>query len=144
MLPRLGEIDLRAAAALVDLLDRDAATLRVTPWRTLVLRDLPDPGAAAARLADAGLETDPRTPWAGLSACVGAPRCAKSHRDVRAELTAAVASGHAGRGRVGAHWVGCARACGTPGGRVAVVEALRPGPPGPGAYRTVVRAGRAR
>lgn len=141
-LPRLGEIDLTAAAALIRLLDDTGATLRVTPWRTVVLRGLPDPDAAARTLADAGWETDPGTPWAGLSACVGAPRCAKSHRDVRGELAEAVASGAAGRGRVGAHWVGCHRACGTPGGRVAVVEALAPGPIGPGAYRTVVRSGR--
>jgi precorrin-3B synthase len=43
------------------------------------------------------------------------------------------------------HWVGCARACGTPGGRVAVIEALEPARPGGeerGAYRTVVRSGR--
>lgn len=144
VLPRLGEIDLRAVGALVAELEHPVAALRVTPWRTLVLRGLPDPHAAADRLAAAGLETSAGSPWAGLSACVGAPRCAKSLRDVRAELAAAVASGHAGRGRVGAHWIGCARACGTPGGRVAVVEALRPGPPGPGAYRTVVRPGRAR
>lgn len=144
VLPRLGEIDLRAAAALVDLLDRSGAALRVTPWRTLVVTGLPDPESAADALAAAGLETDPDSPWAGLSACVGAPRCAKSHRDVRGELHAAVASGHVGGGAVNAHWIGCARACGTPGGRVAVVEALRAGPPGPGAYRTVVRAGRGR
>jgi precorrin-3B synthase len=85
---------------------------------------------------------------------VGAPRCAKSLADVRGDLADAVASGHAG-GTVRQHWVGCARACGTPGGRVAVIEALDPGePPGynlhasggreqqRGTYRTVVRSGR--
>lgn len=142
VLPRLGEIDPRAAAALVAEIDA-GADLRVTPWRSLVLLGSPDPATTVSALAAAGLETRADTPWAGLSACVGAPRCAKALRDVRGDLVAAVESGHAGAGRVAAHWIGCGRACGTPGGRVAVVEALRGGPSGPGAYRTVVRAGRA-
>ncbi|HEY2223655.1 hypothetical protein [Actinomycetospora sp.] len=152
VLPRLGEVDATAAAALVGLLT-DGVTLRATPWRTLVLRGLTDPHAAA-RALDGLVETDPVSRWRGLSACVGAPRCAKSLADVRGDLAAAVASGHAG-GTVRQHWVGCGRACGTPGGRVAVIEALDPGEPRGddghacavrdqqrGTYRTVVRSGR--
>jgi precorrin-3B synthase len=142
VLPRLGELDLAAVAALVGLLV-GGVTLRATPWRTLVLRGLPDPAAAARRL-EGLVETDPTSRWRGLSACVGAPRCAKSHADVRGDLAAAVASGHAG-GTVRQHWVGCARACGTPGGRVAVIEALAADEPRGeqrGTYRTVVRSGR--
>ena len=145
VLPRLGELDLATVAALVGLLDApgQGVTLRVTPWRTLVLRGLADPEDAVRRL-DGLVETDPRSPWRGVSACVGAPRCAKSHADVRGDLAAAVASGHVG-GTVRQHWVGCARACGTPGGRVAVIEALAPDERGGeqrGTYRTVVRSGR--
>lgn len=132
VLPRLGELEPRTAGVLVGLLD--GTELRVTPWRTLVLRGLADPVDALARL-DGLVESGPSR-WAGLSACVGAPRCAKSHTDVRGDLARAVATGRAG-GLLRAHWVGCHRACGTPGGRVAVVE----GTP-TGAYRTVVRAGR--
>ena len=145
VLPRLGELDLGTVAALVGLLDSpgEGVTLRVTPWRTLVLRGLADPTAAARRL-EGLVETDPASRWRGVSACVGAPRCAKSHADVRGDLAAAVASGHVG-GTVRQHWVGCARACGTPGGRVAVIEALdavqRRGEQR-GTYRTVVRSGR--
>ncbi|GAA4763109.1 hypothetical protein [Actinomycetospora chibensis] len=131
--PRLGEIDAPTAAVLVDLAD-EGATLRVTPWRTVVLRDLADPDDALHRLAGL-VETGP-SPWSSLSACVGAPRCARSHTDVRGDLARAVAAGRAG-GLLHAHWVGCARACGTPAGPVAVVE----GTPG-GTYRTIVRAGR--
>ncbi len=152
VLPRLGELDLAAVTALVEILGEPDATLRATPWRTLVLRGLADPGAAAASL-EGLLETDPASRWRGLSACVGAPRCAKSHADVRGDLAAAVDSGHAG-GTVRQHWVGCERACGTPGGRVAVIEALDPDQPlgydkhaagdrqQRGPYRTVVRSGR--
>jgi precorrin-3B synthase len=146
VLPRLGEIDSPTAAALVALLV-DGVTLRATPWRTLVLRGLPDPEAAAQAL-EGLVETDPFSRWRGLSACVGAPRCRKSLTDVRGDLRAAVESGHAG-GRVRQHWVGCSRACGTPGGRVAVVEGLgynmhgsEDGDPERGAYRTVVRSGK--
>ena len=110
------------------------ATLRVTPWRTVVLRDLADPDDALRRLAGL-VETGP-SPWSHLSACVGAPRCARSHTDVRGDLARAVATGRAG-GLLHAHWVGCSRACGTPAGPVAVVE----GTPD-GTYRTIVRAGR--
>ena len=131
--PRLGEIDTDTAAVLADLADA-GATLRVTPWRTVVLRDLADPDAALARL-DGLVETGP-SPWSTLSACVGAPRCARSHTDVRGDLVRAVAAGRAG-GLLPAHWVGCSRACGTPAGPVAVVE----GTPD-GTYRTIVRAGR--
>ncbi|MEJ2889363.1 precorrin-3B synthase [Actinomycetospora aeridis] len=131
VLPRLGEVDTLAAAVLADLGD-EGATLRVTPWRTVVLRDAP--ADARARL-EGLVETGP-SPWSTLSACVGAPRCAKSHTDVRGDLARAVATGRAG-GLLPAHWVGCARACGTPAGPVAVVE----GTPG-GTYRTIVRAGK--
>lgn len=153
VLPRLGEVDAATVAALVALLEPTGVTLRATPWRTLVLRGLADP-EAAARALEGLVETDPASRWRGLSACVGAPRCAKSLADVRGDLAAAVASGHAG-GTVRQHWVGCARACGTPGGRVAVIEALDSGEPlgynmrtsggreqQRGTYRTVVRSGR--
>jgi precorrin-3B synthase len=133
VLPRLGELTPLLGGVLVALMDA-GATLRVTPWRTLVLRDLADPEDALDRVAGL-VETGPSR-WTGLSACIGAPRCAKSHTDVRADLAGAVAARRAG-GLVRAHWVGCHRACGTPGGRVAVVE----GTPS-GAYRTDVRAGR--
>ncbi|WP_157647101.1 hypothetical protein [Actinomycetospora chiangmaiensis] len=133
VLPRLGEVDLPTVMALLELLDR-GATLRATPWRTLVLRDAP---ADAVERLGGLVETDPASPWRGISACVGAPRCRKSLTDVRGDLAAAVASGHVG-GQVRAHWVGCGRACGTPGGRVAVVEAVETS----GTYRTVVRSGK--
>ncbi|PVY96185.1 precorrin-3B synthase [Actinomycetospora cinnamomea] len=133
VLPRLGEVGTDAAQVLADLGDAGAA-LRVTPWRTVVLRGLADPDDAMQRL-DGLVETGP-SPWSTLSACVGAPRCARSHTDVRGDLTRAVAAGRAG-GLLPAHWVGCARACGTPAGPVAVVE----GTPS-GTYRTIVRAGK--
>ncbi|MFF3542769.1 precorrin-3B synthase [Streptomyces platensis] len=70
-------------------------TLRLTPWRGIVIPGL-SADAAAARLrelAAAGLVTDPDSPWHRIGACTGRPGCAKSRTDVRADATAAVTAG---------------------------------------------------
>jgi precorrin-3B synthase len=83
----------------------------VTPWRSLII-----PGAAPKldALSVTGLITDPTNPWAMITACVGAPGCAKSlinTRQVAIELA----------GRPAAlvrpvHISGCERRCGAPAG----------------------------
>lgn len=82
----------------------------VTPWRGLVL-----PGAAAAlgALAAAGLVVDDEGAWSQLSACVGAPGCARSRADTAA-LAAALAHGATDLPRT--HLSGCERRCGAPTG----------------------------
>ncbi|MDH6139290.1 precorrin-3B synthase [Kitasatospora sp. GP30] len=102
-----------------------ANELRVTPWRTVIL-----PGADLAvlpRLAALGLRTDPRSPWEGATACTGAPGCAKSLADVRADAAAALEATHE-PGALPVHWSGCARRCGHPAG--AWVDVLAAGPSG--------------
>ncbi|CAM5394358.1 precorrin-3B synthase [Streptomyces spiroverticillatus] len=95
-------------------------TLRLTPWRGVVVPGVAPERAAAllAALSAAGLITGPDSPWSGVGACIGRPGCAKSLSDVRALAGAAV-------GPVGAlpvYWSGCARRCGHPhGDRVDVV-----------------------
>ncbi|MCP2254467.1 precorrin-3B synthase [Prauserella aidingensis] len=80
--------------------------LTVTPWRTVVVHD-----TSAGELAELpDLVVDPADPLLGVSACIGAPRCAKSHADVRADAAALAPAG------VGAHFAGCSRRCGRPGG----------------------------
>lgn len=107
--------------------------LRVTPWRGVVLPGFTADGAAAAarEVADAGLVTDPGSPWVGVGACTGRPGCAKSLADVRAHAARAVAgaprspdtpqgSGDARQGSPDAppvYFSGCERRCGHPGGR---------------------------
>ena len=85
--------------------------LRVTPWRSVVLPDLPGGAAtaAAAAAAGAGLGIDTDSRWYGLSACTGRPGCAKALSDVQSDARAA------GRwpGRK-VHWSGCGRRCGRP------------------------------
>ncbi|MGW4634393.1 precorrin-3B synthase [Nocardia sp. NPDC004415] len=116
--------------------------LYITPWRSVVLTDLAEgPAETVVRvLAPMGLIFDASSPWLQASACAGRPGCAKSHTDVRADLTAAVDAGRvraddavtpvdllvpatevtvAGR----QHWSGCERRCGRPTGQVTDVIA---------------------
>jgi precorrin-3B synthase len=86
----------RLTSAQAELL-ADAASLgevRLTPWRGMVLPGLaPDEVAGtAARLAEAGLVTDPASPWIGVTACTGRPGCAKSLADVQADAALAIIS----------------------------------------------------
>ncbi|SNS98782.1 precorrin-3B synthase [Streptosporangium subroseum] len=86
----------RLTSAQAELL-ADVASLgevRLTPWRGMVLPGLaPDEVAGtAARLAEAGLVTDPASPWIGVTACTGRPGCAKSLADVQADAALAITS----------------------------------------------------
>jgi precorrin-3B synthase len=89
---------------------QDAGTgpLVITPWRGLVL-----PGGAGGlgRLTAAGLLADPASPWAWVTACVGAPSCARAVGNTRAFATRLVISGEVD-GPV--HVSGCERRCGAP------------------------------
>ncbi|GAA4676400.1 precorrin-3B synthase [Streptomyces chumphonensis] len=102
----------------------DADELTLTPWRGVLVPGLPRARAeeAAARLAAAGLVTDPASPWPGVGACVGRPGCAKALADVRADAAAALPDpapatpAASGTGGVPVYWSGCARRCGHPRG----------------------------
>ena len=80
----------------------------ITPWRGLVI-----PGAADQldRLRATGLVTDEHDAWAQLSACVGAPACAKSRSDTTAIAEALIGTG---RPLPRTHLAGCERRCGAP------------------------------
>ncbi|MFL6124186.1 precorrin-3B synthase [Actinophytocola sp.] len=111
----LGWLDRGQAAALV----ATGAPLVVTPWRRLVVADLPPDraDAVADRLRRAGLLLDPADPVARVTACTGRPGCAKALADVRA--AAAPVPGTT----LPVHWSGCARRCGRPRGTVVDVVA---------------------
>ncbi|WP_433236627.1 precorrin-3B synthase [Streptosporangium sp. CA-135522] len=138
----------RLTSAQAELLAELAAggEVRLTPWRGVVLPGLDRAGLprAVARLADAGLVTDPESPWIGVTACTGRPGCAKSLADVQADAARATAPGAeptAGTpgtiaprvadsprtGTLPVHWAGCDRRCGRPRGRVADVVATGAG-----------------
>jgi precorrin-3B synthase len=104
--------------------------LVITPWRSLVVCDLDEDAAEAVVrvLAPMGLIFDENSPWIDAGACTGSPGCAKSHADVRTDLTDAIESGTVERGRR-QYWSGCDRRCGKPSGDVVDVVA------GPTGYR---------
>ncbi|MGW1274375.1 precorrin-3B synthase [Streptomyces sp. NPDC002491] len=114
--------------------------LRLTPWRGVVVpapgRDPRQRAESLARLAAAGLVTDPDSPWPRVGACVGRPGCGKSHADVRADAADTVDA--AGACPLPLYWSGCERRCGHPhGDRIDVVASAD------GGYRlTAVRSGR--
>ena len=113
----------RLSATQAQLLADTATTeLQLTPWRSVVVPDLPDPSAADA-LTAAGLVLDPGSPWLAVTTCAGLPGCAKSHADVRADAAAAVAAGTLPAGGARQHWAGCERRCGRPRGEVVDVLA---------------------
>lgn len=80
----------------------------VTPWRSLVLADA---AAELGELTATGLVADPASVYTVISACVGAPWCAKGRVDTQA-LVHAVAGVDATWGRT--HVSGCERRCGAP------------------------------
>ncbi|MEU4624098.1 precorrin-3B synthase [Actinoplanes sp. NPDC023801] len=103
----------------------EADLLVVTPWRGIVVADVPPEAAStwADRLAGAGLAVSPGSPWSGVTACAGRPGCAKSLADVRADAAATTRFVDG----LPVHWVGCARACGSPAGRHVRAEATGDG-----------------
>lgn len=84
-------------------------TLVVTPWRSVLV---PGGAARAAELAAAGLVVSAGSPWAVLTACAGAPACARTTTPTR-ELARAAAPLVDPFGPP-VHVIGCDRACGHP------------------------------
>ncbi|WP_207394073.1 precorrin-3B synthase [Actinomadura formosensis] len=115
VVPPLGRLAGTGAEALAEVADE----VRVTPWRSVVLRDLRRDEAEriAARLEAAGFAAGAASPWVGVTACTGGPGCAKSRGDVQGEARRWVA-GLERAPAVPVHWVGCERRCGTPRGPV--------------------------
>lgn len=103
----LGRLTAAQARWLADRADlADGAPVRVTPSRRVVL-----PFVSARTSADAdaiGLVTDAASPWLGVSACAGRPRCASALADVQADAARSLQRWPGRR----VHWSGCARRCG--------------------------------
>ncbi|GAB5901953.1 precorrin-3B synthase [Mycobacteroides chelonae] len=121
----LGQLPARVAA----LLAAAERPVVITPWRSVLLCDLPheDADAVLRVLAPLGLVFDERSPWLNASSCTGLPGCGRSrtdvHADVRLEVAEEIASGI--HSPIHRHWVGCPRACGSPStGQVLVATEL--------------------
>ncbi|MEV3962820.1 precorrin-3B synthase [Nocardia sp. NPDC050193] len=142
---RLGSLPARTAEFLAAV----ERPVLLTPWRSLIVTDLEEwPAEQVVRvLAPMGLVFDADSPWLRITACAGAPGCAKSYTDVRADAAAAVDSGRTDTSGAGGsempvpaaeittagrqHWAGCERRCGRPAAAVTEVTA------GPDGYRVV-------
>jgi precorrin-3B synthase len=103
------------------------AELVITPWRGVVVPDLP--GARADSIAEhlraTGLLLDPGAPGVGVTACTGRPGCAKALADVRTDAAAMIAAGAVTP--VPVHWSGCPRRCGRPRGEAIDIVATEDG-----------------
>ncbi len=87
---------------------RRTDTVRLTPWRSVVL---PSDTSGDTLLA-AGLVLDPHSPMARISACVGAPSCARTASPTL--QLARHAAAHLPDDVPRLHVVGCDRRCGEP------------------------------
>jgi precorrin-3B synthase len=83
---------------------------RITPWRSVVLPDLPDAAGVLRDGARLGFGVDMTSPWLRVSACAGRPGCASALADVQADAAAFAARWP---DRI-VHVSGCARHCGRP------------------------------
>jgi precorrin-3B synthase len=85
---------------------------RITPWRSVLVPDLPDAAGMLGEAARLGLGVDAASPWLRLTACAGQPGCASALADVQAD---AAAFGARWPDRI-VHVSGCERHCGRPAG----------------------------
>jgi precorrin-3B synthase len=96
---------------------------RITPWRSVVLPDLPDAAGVLRDAARLGFGVDMTSPWLRVSACAGRPRCASALADVQADAAAFAARWP----EQIVHVSGCARHCGRPRGTEIDVTATSEG-----------------
>jgi precorrin-3B synthase len=116
---RFGRFDARHLA---DLAARFGdGTLRLTPWRCVLLPGVADP-AALTRATD--LIATPADPLGRIIACPGAPGCASAAADIRADA-ARLAPLVPASGVL--HLSGCAKGCAHPGPAALTLVATRAG-----------------
>jgi precorrin-3B synthase len=81
--PLLGRSSPEMLRAVADIAEAADGTVRLTPWRGLVLLGVAAAGAERMieQLAEAGWSADPSNPAHLVSACAGLPRCQSSRAD---------------------------------------------------------------
>jgi precorrin-3B synthase len=107
-LGRLAAASLRALATLAR--EAGSGMLRVTPWQSVLLPDVPERNAQAALagLAALGFACAHTQPLARLIACAGSSGCAKGHADTKADAMR-LAPDLPSQAEV--HLSGCTRSC---------------------------------
>ncbi|WP_263010596.1 MULTISPECIES: precorrin-3B synthase [Pseudomonas] len=126
-LGRLSAAQLRGAAHLASSLGD--ASLRMTPWQSLLLPNLAatDAEQALAGLAALGLLCDPAQPLARMVACTGSAGCAKALADTKADAVQLAALLREPGPVAGIHLSGCARSCALAHRAPATLLAVGPG-----------------
>ncbi|MBB4701780.1 nitrite/sulfite reductase [Sphaerisporangium siamense] len=148
VMPPLGRLTAAQTAVLAAAARVGSGEVRLTPWRGVIVPGLApeDAEQCRSRSEEAGLVTDPRSPWSGVSSCAGRPGCEKSLSDVQSDAAQAThqaattyftPQGGPGPATVEAagprgvplpvHWVGCERRCGRPSGDAVLVVATGDG-----------------
>lgn len=110
-----GGLEAKGLADLADLARTFAdGTIRITPWKAVVLWGVSPSDAPALRdrASEAGLLVDPDDPRARIVACAGRPRCASAEADTRADADFFISTGSAPQGLL--HISGCAKGCAHP------------------------------
>jgi precorrin-3B synthase len=116
----LGRLDAEELAAVADVaLATRGAGLRVSPWRSVVVTNVPtrDAAAVATRLERAGLVTDPDHPANVVVACAGKRGCAAGFVDAPADARALIdrlAARPVGERPRSVHVSGCDKGCARP------------------------------
>ncbi|PHK94278.1 precorrin-3B synthase [Pseudoroseomonas rhizosphaerae] len=123
--PPFGQMNAAALRALAELSKEFGdGTLRLTPWRAILLAGVTRP--AALRAAAQGWITEPADPRLRIVACPGSAGCASGQADTRADALALLARGAVPeRGLL--HLSGCAKGCAHPGAAAAVLVAAPDG-----------------
>jgi precorrin-3B synthase len=111
-----GQLEAPAFAALAALAEQYGdGTVRVTPWRAVVIAGVArsDAPALAAAAAEIGLIVDAADARLSIAACPGKPSCASATVETRADAARLAALHKATGGLV--HVSGCAKGCAHPG-----------------------------
>ena len=103
-----------AAVATDHSVSADGAEVRLTPWRSVLIPDVPaeKAGAALAELEALDLAVDPSDPALSVVACAGSSGCPASYTDTQRDGRAVVAALRAcSAGSFSVHLSGCAKRC---------------------------------
>lgn len=114
-MPLLGRMDASTALAVASLAQNHAGgTLRLTPWRGVVLGDVApeDSAGVLAALGRAGLLTDPTDPAVTVVACAGSSGCPSGLTDAPRDARAVLATRRRlGLAPLSVHVSGCGKRC---------------------------------
>jgi precorrin-3B synthase len=109
----LGRLTATQASTLARIAAETGASLRFTPWRGVVVADVPRElvPAAAASLGEAGLALSSSDGYAGIAACAGLGACSAALADVRADAAALAARIAAAPRTWRVNLAGCTKRC---------------------------------